>query len=536
MRSVEFKLTIEDADVGRVRAEMDGGTSRFQGTVDKLYLDTIDIFEDWLSQEGKVSQRKELEVLGTHLYKVLFNGEVNTFFEEALNRVDKEGERLVVQLSFEGGGSKLETLPWEYLYYPETELRRGFFLATKMDLYLSRYIPFGRGRQNLVPEESSLRILIVVSNPEAEELGFGPMVAEPIIEAIQKLEERYSITFTRIEKPTIEQFSDKLEEVKPHVLHFFGHGRYNRGVSYGRYDREEGRAEIALLGRDERSVVWLNDKRFTDCITRAHPVPRLVFLHLFESTKNDFNANFDRLAPDLIRANIQAVVAMRYPIASTAATIFSRAFYNKLAEGEPVDAAVQEGRYRIIAKDDKAYNSRVFGTPVLYMQSREVIFQPKRETASKAAKVSPNIGNVVNISSGSPTKQDIEPKVEPIQIVPVVNADANGNVLPPSTIEQDQGSYFPPPLGDANKGKGDISRLVETIVAKGRETIKGKTDLSIGQKVQKYKKLKTISNELSGKSSDEIINILLRCREEADDEFDLAIIDSMLDILGAMYE
>ena len=77
---------------------------------------------------------------------------------------------------------------------------------------------------------------------------------------------------------------------------------------------------------------------------------------------------------------------------------------------------------------------------------------------------------------------------------------------------------------------------METIVAKGRETIKGKTDLSIGQKVQKYKKLKTISNELSGKSSDEIINILLRCREEADDEFDLAIIDSMLDILGAMYE
>src|SRR5205085_2409476 len=134
----------------------------------------------------------------------------------------------------------LASLPWEYLYYPDTVFRRGFFLATRADLVLSRYMPLENPQNtNMPPIESSLRILIIISNPE--DASLGPVAVEPIIEAMGKLRERYAIIFDRLEKPTIDNFTEKLKKFKPHVLHFFGHGRY---------DGEKKEAEIALLDID----------------------------------------------------------------------------------------------------------------------------------------------------------------------------------------------------------------------------------------------------------------------------------------------
>src|SRR5260370_4564128 len=384
MSDVELTVTVEE--LGKLRAQMrDRGEknerdTRFEGEIDKLHLDTIHIFENMLS-EARIKRREELEVLGKHLYRIIFNKGVEDFFQQALEKVT-DRKRLRVQLSFEEKAADVGSLRWEYLYYPKSERRRGFFLATHVDLVLSRYMPLETSSLNLAPVESSLRILIVISNPEDERLG--PVGAEPIIEAMGKLGERYSIEFERLEKPTVDNFIDKLRTVKPHVLHFFGHVRY---------DMKEEEAKIALLEIDEKSVIRLTDKEFTDCFIRARLVPRLVFLHLCESSTIDFNANFDRLAPELIRANIPAVVAMKYPITTKDATVFCRTFYDELAKGEPVDAAVQEGRYRI--------KSHLFGTPVLYLQSSDSIVQP---TASIASKGSRGAGSAI-----APSKQEEEP-------------------------------------------------------------------------------------------------------------------------------
>src|SRR5205823_2530038 len=100
---------------------------------------------------------------------------------------------------------------------------------------------------------------------------------------------------------------------------------------------------------------------------------------LCEGGAVDFDANYAGLAPQLVRAGIQAVVAMQYPISNNAAIIFSRAFYRAMAKGEPVDIAVQTGRYRITTSISKAYDSRVFGIPVLYMRSRDGVIQPPND-------------------------------------------------------------------------------------------------------------------------------------------------------------
>ena len=386
MEPIELTLTVESNE--RLRARTRSGAEAPEGSVqfDKLTRDTITIFQKWLSR-GQVSERRELEVLGTNLYQVIFDETIGAFFEEHLDRARKDNQRLRVQLSFQERAGDLADLPWEYLYRPDTEMRAGYFLCTYADLVLSRYMPLGTDHKILEPEESPLRILIVVSNPEEENLGpvipgLGPAVpGNEVIQRIQALsEEDHPIEFDILNKPTVDNFLRSLEDFKPHVLHFIG---------YGRSDRIEGKGEIALLESDEQNVEWIRDREFADYFVRVRSIPPLVVLHLWETLSTDPNANFAMLAPELIRRNIPAVVAMQYPITNKAAIAFSRAFYRELAKGVPVDDAVQIGRWRITTKVPKAYDNRGFGTPVLYMHSSGSIVQPGQKKTESSSEPSP---------------------------------------------------------------------------------------------------------------------------------------------------
>ncbi|HEY6189879.1 MAG TPA: CHAT domain-containing protein [Pyrinomonadaceae bacterium] len=372
---VELTLTVQNDKHVRLQTRGGGQGDTQPANLDKLTLSTIDVFQKWLVA-GKISERREMEVLGMHLYSVLFQGKIEEYFRLQLGKVPK-GERLRLQLTFDDDVSDLASLPWEYLYFPGTQVREGFFFSTHVDLVLSRYMPLEDDRESLAPDESPLRVLIAVSKPTDDTLG--PVIADPVIEAIQKLTERHAVKVDVLDKPTIDNFYEALRTFKPHVLHFIGHGRY--------YDKK---GEIAMLDTDEKSVTWVGDQQFADFFTYAQTIPRLVFLHLCEGGKVDFDANFAGVAPKLIRAKIQAVVAMQYPITNKAAIAFSRQFYRKLAEGKPVDDAVQEGRWMITMNDPQTYNSRIFGTPVLYMRSFNGIIQPlvesQQQTPSRPGK------------------------------------------------------------------------------------------------------------------------------------------------------
>ncbi len=409
MSSHEITITVQDNR--NVRARKDNGAEAADEIeLDSLRRATVEVFEDWL-RRGQITRRRELEVLGTHLYRMLFNGKVGAAFEQALKEAPK-GRRLRVQLSFQEEAAELASLPWEYLYSPDTETRRGFFLCTNVDLVLSRYMPLDVGREALEPDESPLRILIVVSEPN----DLGPVVAKPVIEAIHDLGD---VFIDVLEKTTINNFLKKLEDVQPHVLHFIGHGRYNK---------EEKSGEIALLESEEGPALWVPDRGFAEFFPQIHVYPRLVFLHLCESATVNFTANFAGLAPQLIRAGIQAVVAMQYPITNRAAIAFSRTFYRELAKGEPVDSAVQVGRWRITTDEPGAYNSRVFGTPVLYMHSRDGIIRVVKEGSERSLKSpsyrSPGISTTArrSVASADESRQEPAHGAEP----PAPNADEKG--------------------------------------------------------------------------------------------------------------
>jgi len=364
---------VNSADVKIIQT--DGAEAPGKLQFDDLRKKTIEVFQ-FLLQSARIQRRAELEVLGRHLFDGLFNDRILSCFEQSMSAV-KDKRCLRIQLRFDKDAAEMASWPWEYLYY-EPENGRGFFLSTQTDLVLSRYIPTLKPRKPLAPEERPLRILVVVSQPDDLE----PVVAEPVIEAIQKLAgsaEAPLIRIERCDKPTIDNLLKAIEDAKPHVLHFIGHGRYNE---------EEKQGEIALLKYDEKSAAWCGDKAFAEYFVNLKAVPRLVLLHMCESGTVEFRANFAGMAPQLILAKVEAVVAMQYCIPNNAAISFSRAFYAELAKGDPVDGAVQMGRWRITIDDPKSYDSRIFGTPVLYMHSRDGIILPQSETPGQKPSLS----------------------------------------------------------------------------------------------------------------------------------------------------
>lgn len=373
-----FTITIQDG--GRVMAEKDDGGREF-GVIelDNLRRETIDVFEEWL-RKRQITQAKELRVLGSHLYKILFGDEkLKTFFETS--RKAAQGERMRVQLRFQKEAADLSTLPWEYLYCPDTETGEGYFLSTNVDLVLSRYIYRDKAQEPIFTENDPLKILIVVSSPSPLHIN-----AAPVIEEIHKLRnyfKNYQIEITTLEKPTVLSFYDALKEVNPHIVHFIGHGRF---------DRSRGAGEIALVGADGASAFWQEDKTFADIFIQARPVTSLVFLHLCQEAREDLNANFAGLAPRLIQARLKAVIAMHYPISTEAAVTFCRFFYRELLNQARVDDAVQTARSRVkTATAKETPEVRDFGTPALFMYSSEALIPPPVQT-SQPVRQTGNIG------------------------------------------------------------------------------------------------------------------------------------------------
>jgi len=365
MAENELTITVHDSErltVGRT----DGRDSEEDAVaLDALRRDTIVMFQRWLGEDkGKITYRPDLEVLGKHLYSVLFSGKAGEALNDMLGR-GEGGDRLRLQLDFRDGAVSLARYPWEFLYHPTKQ----WFFSTGVDLVLSRFLRSEVPRADaVVGDDYTLRLLVVVSEPS----DLDPVLDQPVLEAIEKVAESQPLEVKAVRQPTVDKLLEELEAFTPHIVHFIGHGRYNDG---------QNRAEIALLAPDEDTVEWIPEHSFAEYFPNAGSIPRLVFLHLCESSRGDPRLSFAGFAPRLVHVGVQAVVAMQFPITNLAAIAFSRAFYRELAKGTPVDQAVQIGRWRITTSDTTAYDSRVFGTPVLYMRSRDGIIRPLAQRA-----------------------------------------------------------------------------------------------------------------------------------------------------------
>ncbi len=364
------EIVISVTDAGRVEALRDDGARSGPGEIKSFGLDAdlIRLFERWLSERDREWRRDEITVIGRLLYRALLDGVVGTFVDQTLLGLNA-GDRIRLQLEFPADGSgglrHLAAVPWEYLYYPDSPRRAGYFFATDSRFILCRYIPLATGRSTLGPEETPLRMLAVVSQPD--EPCLGVVIAQPVLLEIRRLAKYLPISIRVLRNPTTERLEKELRTSRPHIVHFMGHGQYDTTA-------EEGR--IALLDKDRRAQ-WVTDRALVDILQHAGANPRVIILHSCDGGRVDYQANFAGMAPQLIRSGVQCVVAMQYAVSNRVAIDFSREFYRTLSGGAPVDEAVQEGRWCIMKPRDKGNGDpRLLGVPVVYLYSRDAVIKP----------------------------------------------------------------------------------------------------------------------------------------------------------------
>jgi CHAT domain len=195
------------------------------------------------------------------------------------------------------------------------------------------------------PDWWPLRVTVIV----------GAEADDPVVKVEQELENLYSaldkvgpeVEYDVIKQPRRGDFLlDELDRLRPHVLHFIGHGESNGGTGVLVMNDQEGRWD------------WTADQ-----IIDTMPIaPRIAALNACRSGDHEPQVGTWQVADAFIQRGAYAVLAMQGDIDGSAAATFSRGLYDALLENATLDVAVARGRRRTLAAGS---SRRDFGLPTL---------------------------------------------------------------------------------------------------------------------------------------------------------------------------
>jgi Tfp pilus assembly protein PilF len=309
----------------------------------------------WIALDGTAPD-PSLESLGEQLFEAVFQGDILSLYKSSLDAGANTGTGLRIELTLNPRHPDLaviQSLPWELLRQPGTPK----FLALNPGTPVTRFLKVPRP----IPAASrpqTLRILAIASSPRDHELAPLDLDKE-----LRNLRKAVGSAAQVIEvPPTLAALRQELRDHECHVLHFMGHGG-------------------SPMRHKESMLIFEDKDRKPDPVTgtelanmlAASSTLRLVVLNACESASvrkaavggGDFSP-FTGVANSLVLGDLPAVVAMQGPISDDSAITFSRIFYRQLATGEPIDAAVTEGRRAVYAEDRKSLE---WATPVLFMRT-----------------------------------------------------------------------------------------------------------------------------------------------------------------------
>jgi hypothetical protein len=267
-----------------------------------------------------------LVALGTTLFETLFPGDIRRLYDVA--RAEQINQR--INLIFTSQVSWLADLPLEFVYDPA----RKSFLATSE-------VNFTRNVVTAVPADllplyaRALRILVVVAQP----LGLAHLsVAEEeevIVSGFQTLIDAGLVTVEVLSDATPMLLHRNLENNEYDILHFIGHGEYDRANDIG-----------CLVFETESGGMQRVDSAVLQQIVCRRKI-RLVFLNACETGtggRAEFNSG---VAPALVQAGVPAVIGNQYSVLDVSATAFARHLYWSLGQGHSIGDAAREARVAV---------------------------------------------------------------------------------------------------------------------------------------------------------------------------------------------
>ncbi len=205
------------------------------------------------------------------------------------------------------------------------------------------------------PKPEPLRVLYLTTNPEM--LSGGGLRTDAEVRMVQqalrgsKYRDRVEVSY--LPAATREDLMQGMNDKRPHVVHFSGHGGGN-GIQFdnGSVDKPVGFVmDFAILAR---------------CLAATDETPKLLVLNACDTLEG----------AEVLLASVPVVIAMSESITDIAAANFATAFYAAIASAQSVGKALEQAKLALeflpsgegdlpdcVARDDVDVDQLVLVTP-----------------------------------------------------------------------------------------------------------------------------------------------------------------------------
>lgn len=262
----------------------------------------------------------------------------------------------------------LLALPWELLHDGDNYLFQG-----AKPTRVRRRLPNTKVLDVSVVA-TPIRILLVTARPEDDSCGYLDHRASalPLVEAMESLPGLVKIHV--LSPPTLPALRTELDRArdakKPyHVVHFDGHGVFNREIGLGGLCFENPE-DISKLEQRRHVTVFTSE---LGPLLRDHRIP-LVFLEACQTAQAEKAS--ESVASELLKVGVASVLAMSHSVLVETARRFVEAFYDALAAGKRVGDAMLAGQRDL---KDNTFRGRIFGVGALRLEDWfvPVLYQEK---------------------------------------------------------------------------------------------------------------------------------------------------------------
>lgn len=286
--------------------------SRVKGLAEKFYNDL------------EIPHQEPQQELGSAVLDYLIRDDPNlrSRWEESL-RAKKPGQTLRLRLIVP---PELEEFPWELAH----DRKQGKFLCRHPEMSLVRDTELGP--ISVEPIKPPINLLAAIANPNAD----ARLDVAGELKALKDLESNYPgwITIHPLEQASRRELQECLEQdqrdkepIRYHAVHFIGHSDYDPDIG----------SFIWLFDETKRAPELMRADEFTALLGSYSPLQVVTFNSCRSS----------RIAAQLARMNIPAVLAWSGNVWDDTCTTFTSHFYGGLLEGKLIDTAIWEGRRAI---------------------------------------------------------------------------------------------------------------------------------------------------------------------------------------------
>jgi formylglycine-generating enzyme required for sulfatase activity len=295
------------------------------------------------------SEEQAVQGFGQALFEALFGGDIRSCYDRSVEHADRQDRGLRLKLRIQS--PQLAALPWEFLY----DARCAEYVCLSTHTPVVRYMELPQPPQ-VLQVTPPLRILGMIAAPtNLPELDVA-REKERVGRALSGLISQGTVQLTWLEGQTSRDLQKAMRRGGLwHIFYFVGHGGFDPLTDEG----------LVALVNEEGAAQYLPATQLARLLA-DHRTLRLAVLNACEGARGSERDIFSSAAAILVRRGIPAVLAMQYEITDAAAVEFARSFYEALADGLPVDAAVSEARKGVSLS---VSNSVEWGTPVLYMRA-----------------------------------------------------------------------------------------------------------------------------------------------------------------------